>query len=410
MVFEFYKIMDGHPIPQDVTGFQFKLIGSMTVKQFAYLAAGSIMAWIFLSLPLFALIKFPLVILFFLLGFLLAFVPLEGRPLDAIFAYFLKALFAPNQYIYQKVGGQLIPPLPPLPTKALAKSAKPLTKDALQTYFVSLPKSASRRTKNKLDEKEAIFFESIFSLFPKATSPQTQPQDTSAKIITLEEEQEGAPQKQAEDEKKRKEILEKEARLLKQELEQAKAQEEEKQQTPTVASSVHEKVLELEEQLNQVLAERQQLEQQILSLQKKLSAHKQPLQTPVTATAQTETATVRKIPKEMGIKTGVPIVTHDFPNLITGVVKDSRGNVLPNILVEVKDKEGSPVRAFKTNGLGQFASATPLLNGAYQVVFEDPKNEHKFEAVELVANGGVLMSLEIISTDAREELRKSLFS
>lgn len=397
--------MEGHPIPQDVTGFQFKLIGSMTVKQFAYLAAGSIIAWVFLSLPLFSLIKFPLVAFFFLLGFLLAFVPLEGRPMDVIFAYFLKALFTPNQYIYQKVGGQLFSPLPPLSAKVLTKSIKPLSKNVLQTYFVSLPK----KPRNKLDEKEAVFFESIFSLFPQPATGQTQPQDTSAKIITLEEEQEGASQTKEEDDKRRKEILEKEALLLKQGLEQAKAQEE-KQQTPAASSSAHEKVLELEKQLNAVLAERQQLEQQILSLQKKLHQQKQPLQTPVTATAQAQTTTVRKIPKEMGVKVGVPIVTQDFPNLITGVVKDSRGNVLPNILVEVKDKEGSPVRAFKTNGLGQFASATPLLNGTYEVVFEDPKNEHKFEAVELSANGGVLMPLEIISTDAREELRKSLFS
>lgn len=393
--------MDNHPIPQDVTGFQFKLIGEMTVKQFAYLAAGSILAWVFLSLPLFALIKFPLVALFFLLGFLLAFAPLEGRPMDVIFSYFLKALFTPNQYVYQKAGGQLIPLLPSISPQQTAKGVGPLPKEKLQTFLKTLPKSASWRTKNKLDEKEAIFFESIFSLFPHVSS-QTQPQNTSTRIITLEEEQEGVPQRESEDEKKRKEILEKEARLLKKELEAAKAQEEEKQQAPTIASSAHEKVLELEKQLNEVLAQRQQLEQQILSLQKKLSSQKQP--------PQAQNLNVRKIPKEMEVKVGVPIVPDDIPNLITGVVKDSRGNALPNILVEVKDKEGSPARAFKTNGLGQFASATPLLNGTYEVALEDPKGEHKFDAIGLSANGGVLMPLEIRSTDAREELRKSLFS
>ena len=45
--------MDNHPIPQDVTGFQFRLIGDMTIKQFAYLAGGMILAWIFLASPLF---------------------------------------------------------------------------------------------------------------------------------------------------------------------------------------------------------------------------------------------------------------------------------------------------------------------------------------------------------------------
>lgn len=387
--------MEGHPIPQDVTGFQFKLIGEMTVKQFAYLAAGSIAAWVFLSLPLFALIKFPLVALFFLLGFLLAFVPLEGRPMDVIFSYFLKALFTPNQYVYQKAGGQLIPPLPSISPQQTSKAVMPLPKEKLQTFLKTLPKSASWRTKNKLDEKEAVFFESIFSLFPQPAVSQAQAADSLPRIISLEEEQESTPvleEKEVEAEKKQEENLEKETLLIKQQLEQAK----------TGSSPVHEKVLELEKQLNEVLTQRQQLEQQILSLQKKLSSQKQP--------PQAQNLNVRKIPKEMEVKVGVPIVPDDVPNLITGVVKDSRGNALPNILVEVKDKEGSPARAFKTNGLGQFASATPLLNGTYEVALEDPKGEHKFDAIGLSANGGVLMPLEIRSTDAREELRKSLFS
>lgn len=382
--------MEGHPIPQDVTGFQFKLIGSMTVKQFAYLAAGSIAAWFFLSLPLFALIKFPLVALFFLLGFLLAFVPLEGRPMDVIFSYFIKALFTPNQYVYQKAGGQLIPPLPSISPQQTSKAVVPLPKEKLQTFLKTLPKS-----KNKLDEKETVFFESIASLFPQPAVSQTQASDSPPRIISLEEEQESTPvpeEKEVEDEKKQEENLEKETVLIKQQLEQAK----------TGSSPVHEKVLELEKQLNAVLAQRQQLEQQILSLQQKLVSQKQP--------PQAQNLNVKKIPKEMEVKVGVPIVPDDVPNLITGVVKDSRGNALPNILVEVKDKEGSPARAFKTNGLGQFASATPLLNGTYEVALEDPKGEHKFDAIGLSANGGVLMPLEIRSTDAREELRKSLFS
>src|SRR5579872_2124564 len=84
--------MDNHPIPQDVTGFQFRLIGDMTIKQFAYLAAGVVLAWICLSLPLFILIKFPLVLLFGGTGLIFAFVPLGGRPADVMILYFFKAV------------------------------------------------------------------------------------------------------------------------------------------------------------------------------------------------------------------------------------------------------------------------------------------------------------------------------
>ena len=111
----------------------------------------------------------------------------------------------------------------------------------------------------------------------------------------------------------------------------------------------------------------------------------------------------------MGTTVGAPILNDVPPNLITGVVKDPRGNVLPNILIEVKDKDNNPVRAFKTNPLGQFASATPILNGVYTMTFEDPQNKQKFDAIEITANGEVMLPLEVISTDERENLRKELF-
>ena len=70
-----------------------------------------------------------------------------------------------------------------------------------------------------------------------------------------------------------------------------------------------------------------------------------------------------------------------FPNVITGIVKDPRGNPLANILVEVKDEQGNAVRAFKTNALGQFASATPLSNGSFTIEFDDPREQNKFDTV-----------------------------
>ena len=100
----------------------------------------------------------------------------------------------------------------------------------------------------------------------------------------------------------------------------------------------------------------------------------------------------------------------DSPNLLTGIVKDPRGNPLSNILIEVKDKEGNPVRAFKTNEVGRFASATPLMNGSYTIEFEDPKGQNKFEKGIVNVTGQIIQPLVAMSIDTREELRRSLFS
>ena len=111
----------------------------------------------------------------------------------------------------------------------------------------------------------------------------------------------------------------------------------------------------------------------------------------------------------MGKSIGLPNAP-EFPNIVSGIVKDPRGNSLSNILVEIKDNENNPVRAFKTNALGQFASATPLTNGTYTIEFEDPKTENKFDTIQFSANGEVILPIEVISVDRREELRRTLFN
>lgn len=108
-------------------------------------------------------------------------------------------------------------------------------------------------------------------------------------------------------------------------------------------------------------------------------------------------------------KIGGTLSAPDSPNLIIGITKDARGNALTNILVEVKDKDNNPVRAFKTNELGRFASATPLINGIYNIEFEDPRGQNKFKKMTINVAGQIIAPIEAISIDPREELRRSLF-
>ena len=99
--------MDNHPIPQDVTGFQFRLIGSLTVKQFAFIAASTVSCALIYYLPLHIFVKIPLFLVFGGVGPALAFLPIEGRPMDQMAGHFIHALIRPNQFIYLKEGGKL---------------------------------------------------------------------------------------------------------------------------------------------------------------------------------------------------------------------------------------------------------------------------------------------------------------
>lgn len=449
--------MENHPIPQNVTGFQFRLIGDMTVKQFAYLASGCVIAGIILfATPFnFILIKFPSLVFWGGMGAAFAFLPIGGRPLDSMLMNFIKAVITPNQYVFQKIGGQLNLPEISQKTvqthKIISANTTRQTKN-LEAYLNRLP----HKPQNQLDEKENVFLQSVFSLqgvtaaknpvlniqshfvsTPQVVSEPSMPQPVTAapviqppivrpplpeqpRIISSFTEPEkhdeikqqtmqpeGKEEKPEETVEEVKEKLDEKTTTLQKELEEAK-QNESHQTSQVSVSEAHQKVLDLEKQLQESLVLKEQLEKQLAELSQKLQNQTPQVKFAPSALPKAETPNVHTVPRSMAVKVGLPFVP-DVPNLITGIIKDSRGNILTNILVEVLDKEENPIRAFKTNNLGQFASATPLLNGVYTLVFEDPAKEHKFDNVEITANGQIIPPLEIISIDAREELRKELF-
>ncbi len=405
--------MENHPIPQDVTGFQFRLIGNMTVKQFAYLATGSVLAVIFYYAPLLLLIKVISIPLLVGTGAALAFLPIEGRPMDLMISHFLKDVFNPTQYVYQKIGGQLhfATQNPSSPKKGDAKDEKhkkmtlEAQKTSRQIRLNQYLRQISHEGKNKLDEKENLFLDALFNpdARPRLVSLELERQQRAYQLS----EQEALRVKTAESPEDLEHALEKEAEAVKKELQSAVAQEKqlETAHQQTQQSQAH--VNDLEKQLDQIMEQKKQLEQEILTMrQKQIDAPKK-ITLPATSIQQSQS--VRSIPADKASSVGLPAVP-DVPNIILGIIKDARGNILPNILVEIKDANDSPVRAFKTNGLGQFASATPLSNGTYSMEFEDPKGNHSFEKIAIEAKGEIMLPLEVISHDAREQLRKELFN
>ena len=62
------EIEQEHPIPQQISSYQFKLVGDMTIIQFFQVAGGVLASLIVYSTSLLPLFKWPLVLLFFLTG------------------------------------------------------------------------------------------------------------------------------------------------------------------------------------------------------------------------------------------------------------------------------------------------------------------------------------------------------
>lgn len=468
--------MDNHPIPQDVTGFQFRLIGNMTVRQFCFLAAGCVLALLVYYMPIFILFKVLFIPLFAGTGFALAFMPVEGRPLDAMIGYFIKALLSPNQYVFHKAPvhfsfDTLPSSTPSLPVhipvavqKKTSTTGDSQTKQKqLQEYLQKLDHNAS-----PTDKKESTFLSSVMASSSSQPAPavdtsipapqpilmpalQTPPQiavpppvevslppmkephefntgaslggivpiatvdDTSDRLAHKAEVQELA--KKEEELKKKEEEAQKrkeeEEMRLKEKEEESKKLEEHAQGVAEENKMTHAKLLELEKSYQEMLAQKQSLEQELHSLKTQASKPEATQSFAPTQAKQEEpkqaTKLVQQVPQDQAVKKGLP-PTPDVPNILLGVVKDSSGNILPNVLIEVKDSDSNPVRAFKTNQLGQFASATPLMKGTYTIEFEDTSGKNKFDAIEITANDEILLPIEVLSHDLREELRKELFN
>nr|MBP8961046.1 PrgI family protein [Patescibacteria group bacterium] len=84
-----------HPVPQNIMDVEFKLVGSLTMRQFVYLVIYAIAAYMAkLSVPQPFTWFFTLGIAF--IGIALAFIPIEDRGLDEWLVNFIKAINSPT--------------------------------------------------------------------------------------------------------------------------------------------------------------------------------------------------------------------------------------------------------------------------------------------------------------------------
>lgn len=159
--------------------------------------------------------------------------------------------------------------------------------------------------------------------------------------------------------------------------------------------------------------ERNRLMQELIELKKELQKMREPIlitpQTPRPAPQNTaREATIKSIsPGQTASESGI-LSLPKAPNVIMGVVKDSARRILPNIIITLKDQKGVPIRALKTNKLGQFASATALSNGTYLLEVEDPLKRYIFDIAQITLSGKVFLPIEIIAKGEKEIMREKL--
>lgn len=163
--------MQQHPVPQNISSYEFRLVGDMTLKQFFQLAGGVLMALVFYASGLPGIIKWPLIISFVSAGASLAFLPFEDRPLSSWIISFIKAVYSPTRYVWSEGADEEV--FSP-GAKNNIPIAAPEGREKAEIYLKAIPKP---KIFDSFDKNERSFFQNVASLFQTVQVNQIKPVD-----------------------------------------------------------------------------------------------------------------------------------------------------------------------------------------------------------------------------------------
>lgn len=338
--------MEQHPVPQQISSYEFRLVGDMTLKQFGQVAGGVLLALLFYALPLPGYLKWPLAIISAFAGIAMAFLPIEERPLQTWALAFLKACYSPTQFLWQKKQNKprVFEEVTLKPVTNAQDTKIPQDKQKLENYLSGLSS-----TKNALDLQEESRLSQIMNLFsleikaptwptPPQTPPITQPVKPPEPVLQV------SPQS-----------------------------------PPVTETALPKPIMPIVQEIHEEMA---------------------PTYTPYKPPLPQNIFKKREQQKfeEAHFTHQIPLPSMPtLPNVLVGMVFDTNGKIVDGAIIEIRDSQGNPVRAFRTNKLGQFRIVTPLPNDTYEI--EIDKTDLKFDIIKLQLNGDLVKPIEIKATN-----------
>lgn len=415
--------MESHPVPQNVTDFQFHLVGDMTLKQFTYLAIGLAFAYLLfvttgsesLKDTIWPFVAWPLIIISALLGVAFAFLPIKERPLDHWAAAFMKAIFSPTQRKWKSE------------RKDIAMG-DPVFQKRLHVYLSQAGEPAGLEG---LEEKRLFGKKPITSMAQMApvsqqivTPPPLQPQEEVSQPIAppppplpvqpasfhtppprQSDQPAYAPPPPPPSTAQQSMPNPSPSNTLSDQAPPSALELTKMIDLAKEAQSIQAKIVDAQQQLDQIKQmastpganqiEYGQRFQEVLKKLQELTKHASEISYQLALISKTDPQKRNKVmvvPKASRVKQETITLT-SIPNIINGVVTDSYGNYISGVIVVTHDKDGLPVRALKTNKLGQFVAATPLPSGVYTVTLE--KEGMVFDDLQIELDGTVLPALKI---------------
>lgn len=328
--------MEQHPVPQQISSYQFRLVGDMTLKQFLQLAGGALISLLIYATGLPFFIKWPLIIFFAGAGAALAFLPFQERPLEQWVVAFFRSIYSPTLYVWRREEkmpvyfqeeGEPIPGATAPTTTFVSKleeAEKTLMKGVMQ--FLGTPPTPSQAT------------QPLVPIIPMSTTPlPARPVYTAAQA---------AAQKQV--------------------------------RIPTSAPT-------------RIAPQGFRL-QTVVQPEKKEEVPQQTIFTRQVGQTLTGESSAPAYAARFSLEAAPPSPPIQ-PNTITGQVMDDQGKIVEGAILEVADEAGRPVRALRTNKAGHFIVVTPLVDGNYKINVE--KEGYLFDSLTFTAKGEMIDPIAI---------------
>jgi len=345
--------MREHPIPQDITGYRFHLVGSMTLKQFAEILVGSIIALIFFKSGLPGIIRWPAIILFAGTGVLAAFVPFEERPLDHWITTFFQVMFKPTKFYWKRE--------PKIPD---AFTYIPQDKtDSIETNLDLTPTRKNRIYQYLQSINQPIMEEDSFDIEEQKRVSGLLDSFQTVQITT-------EPSIENNQQNNKPELKVRVRKIQKMSMRnEVPAQNS----TTTIFTS----------QPQQPIAEK--------GYEKNESAYP--------SYEKIEPSTKQKKVSKPVVLPPPPKIDAPFPlsgtqlNQVGGIILSNSGELIEDALIEIKSPEGKTVTATNSNSLGQFLISGHLKSGKYQLHVSSPSQT--FNPIEINLSGEKMDPIEI---------------
>lgn len=398
--------MKEHAIPQDITGYKFHIVGNMTLKQFAEIALGFVVAFFIYKTNLIAPVKWTLAILSASFGAALAFLPIEERPLDHWFITFFTILYKPTKFYWKKHTK--------VPEAFLYTSSQdtknqinevdlsPQRRERITEYLQSVKTTTNtdefeETTRLRSTQLLSIFDDHTLQVdFTKAEKLLKKPKLKVAvrSLVEIEEKQEknSSPENN---------IVEEKAVPVFQDYQAVI------NATPTKTYKVTPKnIVSTDQVATQIVipkAEEIAVEDVYQNEQRKIgvdiSGINQKNQEEQMAFTKDE-ATVKDQAANSSVVQNKDLpfpIKPTKPNKLVGMILSQDSDLINQATVSLKDEQGTPVTAVKSNALGQFFVTSQLPNGTYTI--EITKEDLSFNPVQLTLSGKVVDPLEIRSNE-----------